>query len=340
MLGGILGIVAKIAKKPVNMITFRIMKKKRKTRRVKKQKYRIRNWKEYNAALVKRGSLTLWFDEEAIAEWSKVEPSDKRGRPLKYSEIAIECMATLKEVYHLPLRATEGLMVSIIELLAINISAPDYSTLSRRKKGLEIVLPSQAKDKAIHLVVDSTGLKVYGEGEWKVRQHGWSKRRTWRKLHIGVDEESGEIKAVVATDRDTVDKKVLPDILNQVSESIAQVSADGAYDYVDAYQEIDKYNARATIPPRRNGRINKRDRRFATRNENIRQIRKVGRANWKKQSQYHRRSLAETAVFRIKTIFGNNLSGRCFETQAVEMFIRCAALNKMTRLGMPDSYVA
>src|SRR5436853_4006766 len=120
------GVVTKIAKKPVNMLILHIMKKRQKPKRTKKQKYRIRNWKEYNTALVKRGSLTLWFDEKAIAEWNKAEPSDKRGRPLKYSEIAIECMATLKEVYHLPLRATEGLMVSIIELLAIKISAPDY----------------------------------------------------------------------------------------------------------------------------------------------------------------------------------------------------------------------
>src|SRR5204863_377467 len=150
---------------------------------------------------------------------------------------------------------TKGLIVSSIELLEIKISAPDYSTLSRRKKGLEIVLPSQRKDKAIHLVVDSTGLKVYGEGEWKVRQHGWSKRRTWRKLHLAVDEATGEIVAAVASEAGVTDDAALPDLLEQVPGEIRQVSADGAYDKRHCYDALAARGAKAVIPPRRDAKI-------------------------------------------------------------------------------------
>lgn len=304
---------------------------------VKKPRYRVRNWKDYNKALVNRGSLTIWFDSQAINRWLNEQRSGKRGRPLRYAAVAIECMLTIKAVYHLPLRSTQGLMRSVMKLLKLDLPVADYSTLSKRSTSLEVSLPRQATGKALHLVVDSTGMKVYGEGEWKVRQHGYSKRRTWRKLHLGVDEASGEVRAVAMTDNETLDRRAMPELIGQVEEPLAQVSADGAYDYKACYQAIAARGARAAIPPRADARVSGRAS-FADRDENIRRITEVGREEWKQECGYHRRSLAETAVMRIKTVFGDKLAARKFGTQSTELKIRCGALNRMTQLGMPESY--
>jgi hypothetical protein len=190
----------------------------------------------------------------------------------------------------------------------------------------------------LHAVFDSTGLKVFGEGEWKVRQHGYQKRRTWRKLHLGIDAQTQEVIAQVATTNNISDKEILPDLLEQIAEPIKQVTADGGYDYASCYEAIAARKARAVIPPRRTGRLNPQDERFRARDKNLREIRKMGRKRWKRRRKYHRRSLVETAIMRVKRIFGERLSGKRFLNQATEMFIRSAALNRMTHLGMPDSY--
>jgi IS5 family transposase len=308
-----------------------------------KAKYRLRNWKNYNESLVKRGSLTIWFSQDVIAAWNNRARSGKRGRPKDYDDTAILTMATLQEVYHLGLRQTEGLLCSIFELLKLDLSVPDFSTLSRRRAGLEVELPSRRRKEPLHLVVDSTGMKVFGEGEWKVRKHGYTYRRTWRRLHVGIDEASGEILASMVTTNDVTDGQVLPELLDQVTAEIEQVSGDGAYDKRNCYGAISKRKARAAIPPRRNAKIwrraNTKEERLP-RDENLRRIRKVGRAAWKKESNYHRRSLAETAIFRLKQIFGGKVSARSFHGQAAQLLVRCAALNRMTHLGMPDSYKA
>lgn len=315
--------------------------------RKKKRAYRPRNWKEYNAALVQRGSLTVWLEPAVLDGWLNGQSSGQRGASWTYSELAITTALTLKAVYRLPLRATQGLLQSVLRLLAVALRVPDYSTLCRRQPTLSVTLPRQAKGQALHLVVDSTGCKIYGEGEWKVRQHGYSKRRTWRKLHLGVDEATGQIVAAVLTTNDVADSAVLPDLLEQVTPPMAQLSGDGGYDQRPCYdtlrqrQDAQGQALRVTIPPRHGARIWQHGNRHAerlARDENLRRIRQVGRAPWKEESGYHRRSLAETTMFRAKTIFGDKLSARGFAAQASEAFIRCAALNKMTGLGMPDSY--
>lgn len=156
----------------------------------KKQQYRIRNWPDYNKALVQRGSLTLWIDERAIETWLNTDCPVRRGRRRTYADAAIFCSLILREVYHLPLRATEGLVSSLLRLLKTGLPVPDYSTLSRRARALDVQLSSAARREPLLLVIDSTGLKLYGEGEWRVRVHGWAKRRTWRKLHISMDASS------------------------------------------------------------------------------------------------------------------------------------------------------
>jgi IS5 family transposase len=313
--------------------------KRKKTKRT----YHLRNWSQYNKALVRRGSLTLWLSDEIISQWRETKQSGKRGAPRIYTDTAILCMATLEEVYHLPLRATQGLMLSVIKLLGIKLAVPDYTTLCRRRRSLEVALPRRKKQEPLHLVVDSTGIKVYGEGEWKVRQHGYTRRRTWRKLHIAVDEATCEFVAVVVSTNSFKDSQLLPDLLAQVDDELSQVSADGAYDSRNCYDVIRERKARAAIPPQKRAHIwqhgnSKAERHI--RDENLRQIRRVGRAAWKRESNYHRRSLAETQVFRVKMIFGERVGARSFEGQAAQLLVRCAALNRMTHLGMPASYKA
>lgn len=311
--------------------------KQKKTKRT----YRLRNWSQYNKALVQRGSLTVWVSEDVLSAWHNTARTGRRGKPADYTDTAILCMATLEEVYRLPLRATQGLTRSIIKLLGVELSVPCYTTLCRRRRSLEVELPRRKKPEPLHLVVDSTGIKVYGEGEWKVRQHGYTKRRTWRKLHLGVDQATHEFVAVVVSTNDFKDSQLLPDLLEQVEEEIQQVSADGAYDSRNCYDALRQREARAAIPPRDGAKIwqhgnTKAERHI--RDENLRAIRRKGRREWKRACGYHRRSLAETQVFRVKMIFGERVSARSFEGQAAQLLVRCATLNRMTHLGMPDSY--
>jgi len=324
-----------------------IFKKHKKT-----QHYHIRNWKEYNAALVARGSLTVWLDEAACAAWLNEQRSGQRGASDTYSDVAIETAWHLKVVYHQTLRGTQGLLRSVLQLLGVDLPVPDYSTLSRRGRRLAVRLAPRQQavldcGQPIHLVVDATGCKIYGEGEWKVRQHGISKRRTWRKLHLGINAATGEVLAAVLSTNDVSEGDVLGDLLEQVEAVIGQVSGDGGYDWASCYETLAQraqqqgHPIKVTIPPRRNARIHQHGNSHApplARDENLRRIRAVGRQPWKRESGYHRRSLAETGMFREKTIFGEKLSSRDFDNQATEAFIRCKALNRMTQLGMPQSY--
>ncbi|NJO49111.1 MAG: IS5 family transposase [Leptolyngbyaceae cyanobacterium RM2_2_4] len=306
-----------------------------------KPQYRIRNWSEYNAGLKQRGSLTFWIEESVLEAWIIEDLSGKPGATKLYSDLAIATMATLKAVYRLAGRQCQGFVESIFELMEIDLPVPDHSTLSRRLGQLSVELPVVPTEGARHVVVDSTGVKVYGEGEWKTRQHGVSKRRTWRKLHLGVDEATGEIVAMVVTTNNVADGEVLEDILEQIEDEIGQVSTDGAYDHRHCYDEIDARGAKAVIPPRKDAKIWQHGNRKGKphqRDENLRSIRKHGRKRWKRDSGYHRRSIAETTMFRFKTIFGGNLSARKFDNQAVELFIKCAALNRMMQIAKPDSY--
>ncbi len=307
----------------------------------KKTAYRIRNWSEYNLALKQRGSLTVWISQDALAHWTTDELTGEPGASPTYTNLAIETMATVQAIYGLAGRQTQGFLQSLFELMTLELTVPDHSTLSRRRRNLSVSLPIKDWSKSRHLVVDSTGVKVFGEGEWKVRQHGISKRRTWLKLHLCVDEATLEVISAVASTNDLSDAEVLSDLLEDVPGEIEQVSADGAYDQRKCYDALNKHDAKAAIPPRKSARIwqhaNSKKERHG-RDENLRQIRKVGRKQWKQASNYHRRSLAETTMFRFKTIFGDRVQTRRIENQFKELLLKTAILNQMTHLGMPDSY--
>jgi IS5 family transposase len=306
----------------------------------KKSTFRIRNWSEYNASLKQRGSLTIWVSSDATANWTTDDLTGEPGASPTYTDLAIETMATVQAIFRLPGRQTQGFFQSLFELMKLDLPVPDHSTLSRRRRNLEITLPVRNLSKSVHLVIDSTGVKVYGEGEWKVRQHGIGKRRTWRKLHFCSDEATLEIVSVVASTNDVSDAEALPDLLDDIPVEIEQVSADGAYDQRKCYDTLNKHKAKAAIPPRKGAKIwqhanSKADRH--SRDENLRRIRKIGRKEWKRESNYHRRSLAETQVFRFKTIFGDRLQTRQIDNQFNELMLKSAILNRMTHLGMPDS---
>jgi hypothetical protein len=313
------------------------------SQRQNKRQYRLRNWKEYNRALRQRGNLNFWVDTETIKRWLHPQKTGKRGASAYYTDTAILCCLTLQVLFRLPLRATEGLVTSIFAMMGVDLPVPHYTILCRRRKTIEVRLPRFHRGEPMHVVVDSTGLKVYGEGEWKVRQHGWCKRRTWRKMHLAVDEATQEIVAVVFSTNGVADCQALPHLLKQIPEEITQLSGDGGYDTRECYEQAEARGARATIPPRKNAHIWQHGNSSEPplpRDENLRRIREVGRKQWKEESGYHRRSLAETAMYRQKTILGGELSAREIEGQQRELFIRCAILNRMTALGMPDSYAA
>lgn len=305
-----------------------------------KPQYRIRNWSQYDAALKQRGSLTFWLSEEVIEQWLNHEKTGRKGASNTYSDLAIQLMATLQILFNLPGRQTEGFLESIFALMGIEMPVPDHSTLSRRLGKLNIAIPVLPVSEGLHIVVDSTGVKVYGEGEWKTRQHGVGKRRTWRKLHIGVNEATGEIVSAVVTTNNVSDNEVFEDLLDGVSGTVEQVSGDGAYDKRNCYDAIGRRGIKATIPPRKDALIWDENTLQTPhpRNENLRRIEQVGRKQWKQESGYHRRSLAETTMFRLKTIFGATLRRREFDNQAVELFLKCAALNRMIQHGKPESF--
>jgi hypothetical protein len=306
-----------------------------------KATYRIRNWTEYDTSLRRRGSLTFWISTDLLEHWTTKEKTGGRGASPTYTDAAIETLAVLKYLFRQASRQAEGLLASIFEMMRISLPVPDHTTLSRRLSRLEVRLPIKPKQEARHMVADSTGVKVYGEGEWKVRQHGVSKRRTWRKLHLLVDEATLEVIVAGGSTNSVSDGEMLPEMLAAVRGEVCQVSADGIYDQRKCYDAIKRVKARAAIPPRRGARIwqhgnTKADR--LVRDENLRAIRQKGRAGWKQECGYHRRSLAETAVFRYKMTSGDKLHSRKVENQFTEMFIKCAALNKMVHLGRPRSY--
>jgi Transposase DDE domain len=311
----------------------------------KKTQYRVRNWAEYDQALVQRGALTVWVAEDLAATWRYTGPKRQGAQP-DYSDGAILMVLTLKELLHLTNRQAEGFVRSLFSLLHLDLAVPDHTTLSRRGGTLRgtLAAPTPAAPAgALTLVFDSTGLKVYGEGEWKVRAHGYSKRRTWRKLHLALNPTTGHIEAAELTENGVTDAEAIGPLLAQLPTPIATVAADGAYDKRPVYDQLTIHSPAAIllIPPRQDARIWQHGNTEAPplpRDENLRAIRKQGRRAWKEQSGYHVRSLAETAMFRLKNQFGDKLSARSLATQATQVMCRCQILNRMTTLGRPQSY--
>ena len=298
--------------------------------------YRTTNWRAYNAALKQRGSLRIWFDPEM--EWLAA-PSGRRGRPSTFSDAAIQTCLMLKALFGLPLRQTTGLVASLLKLAKLDWPVPDFSTLCRRQNDLTVTIPCRPSTGALHLLIDSTGIKAMGEGEWSRRKHGASRPRQWVKVHLGIDAETLEVRAIEVTGSRVGDGPVLPKLLEQIppEEPIETVTADGAYDTRACHAAIAARQATAVIPTRRNGRPWKETTPGAqARNDILRASRRFGRAIWRTWSGYHRRSLIE-AKMRCLKLLGERLSARTPNRQTAEPQIRAALLNRFTQLGTPET---
>jgi hypothetical protein len=306
---------------------------------IPRQRYRVTNWAEYDAALRQRGSLTIWFTEDAIAAWN-AEPRTTRGGQSRYSVLAIKTALTLRAVFRLALRQTEGLFGSILRLLGIDLTIPDHSTLSRRAETLEVRIPCRSSRGPVHLLVDSTGLQLCGAGEWLVEKHGKRRRRSWRKLHIGVDADTGQILAAELTNCDVDDGSQVEPLLGQITDPLASFIGDGAYDQTCIYDTIAKRDpdAEVIIPPRSTAVPSEMAESAPTqRDRHLQSIAKHGRMGWQKRSGYTRRALVEAAISRLKRVIGNGLRSRTEHRRATEVAIAVHALNRMLELGRPKS---
>jgi hypothetical protein len=309
---------------------------------IPRQKRKVTNWKEYDASLRQRGSLTVWFSDEAIAGW-QATPRTTRGGQAWYSPLAILTALTLRAVFRLALRQTEGLIGSIIHLLGVNLAVPDHSTLSRRAETLDVPKPrpsSGAETGSMHLLVDSTGLKLCGAGEWLVEKHGTKTRRSWRKLHIGMDADTGEIVAAELTTNDVDDASRVGSLLDQVEGPLASFTGDGAYDQDSVYRAvIDRDPAAAVIvPPRSTAAPSETAATKPTqRDRHLQCIAEKGRIGWQKASGYNKRSRVETAIGRYKQVIGDGLRFRKDERRQTEVAVAAYVLNRMSGLGRPIS---
>ena len=300
-----------------------------------KATYRTHNWKEYNQALINRGSLTFWIDEEAINAWNCSIHHGRRGRGFQYSDTAITTALMVKSIFRLSLRSLQGFMDSVFSLMNVPLKCPNYSSISKRAKTVDISIKMPVRGEIRHLAIDSTGLKVFGEGEWHMKKHGKDKRRVWRKLHIAVDADTHQIVAAELSLSNVADSEVLPELLKQTHRKIKAISGDGAYDSRRCYQAIMSKKANALIPPRTGAAYweDGHPRNHAVANQRIHGCNQ----HWKSISGYHSRSISETGMFRYKKLINPSLSMRDYDAQVAESYAGVRALNKLTRLGMPET---
>ena len=315
----------------------------RKGYKVPKQKHRVRNWKEYNIALANRGRIDIWMHDEAINNWYEEDIENSGdGAPRKYTDFAIMMCHEIRLVYKQPLRQITGFINSLFEMAGLEIRCPDFSTLSKRLQTLKIKSPRYTKKNVpksdVHsLSIDSTGLKRFGRDEWHQEKHKVSAKRSWRKLHVAVD-QSHYIHNSLLTDRFESDTGSLPDLLDGINGEFNHVSMDGAYDSFDVYEQIlNKFgDVEIAIPPDKNAVICETN--HMVRNHNIEHIKSHGRMDWQRKSGYGRRNNSELAIQRYKRIIGRSIHSRDFKNQKIESIIGASVLNKMTSLGMPESY--
>jgi hypothetical protein len=299
----------------------------------------VTNWSEYDAALRQRGSLTIWFSEEAIAGW-QAEPRTTPGGQPSYSDLAITTALTLRAVFRLALRQTEGLIGSLLQLLGLDLAVPDHSTLSRRAETLQVPRPrSGSGSEPLHLLVDSTGLRLCGPGEWLVEKHGSKARRSWRKLHLGVDADTGRIVASALTDKAVDDGSQVGPLLDQIDSPVASFTADGAFDRDDVYNEVAaRHPEAAVVVPPRSGAVPSDTAETAPtqRDRHLEVIAARGRMGWQKVSGYNWRALIEADIGRFKRVIGDTLRSHTDGRQGTEMAIAVRALNRMLELGRPE----
>jgi Transposase DDE domain/Bacterial lipid A biosynthesis acyltransferase len=305
---------------------------------IPKQRHRVTNLAAYDLALRQRGNLTVWFTEAAIAAW-KAEPRATRGGQPRYSALAITTALTLRAVFRLALRQTEGLIASILRLLGLDLgAAPDHSTMSRRGETLPVSRPRPGSE-PVHLLVDSTGLKLCGPGEWLVDKHATRTRRSWRKLHIGVDADTGQIIAVDLTSKDVDDGSQAGPSLEQIAGPVASFTGNGAYDRDDVYREVcQRHPDAAVIVPPRSSAVPSATAETAPtkRDRHLQLIAERGRMGWQRASGYNWRALVEADIGRYKRVIGDALRSRTEGRQTTEVARRGTHLGLLADQKLND----
>jgi hypothetical protein len=317
--------------------------------RIPKMKFRVTNWAEYESGLRERGSVTFWLSNDALAAWHAPKRNTRGGQP-RYSDLAIEASLKSGLVFDLPLRQIEGFLLSIFNLMNVKLPIPDHTTLSRRSGKLRPCKKNKPDenslsekktdaDKPLHVVIDSTGLKIYGAGQWLEHKHGARPRREWRKLHLAIDADTGEIITEVLTVQDESDTSQLKTLLGNIDGNITQFTADGAYDGRPTYDIVLGHSpdARILIPPRSNSNEKDDHDRSSQRDAHITAITQDGRIAWQTRTGYGKRSLVETAIGRYKSLIGNRLRARKFANQQTEATLACEVLNRMLSCARPKS---
>ena len=308
-------------------------------RHIPRQKHRVLNSAAYDAALRQRGSLTVWFTDAAIEDWRAAPRTTPGGQPW-YSPLAILTALTLKAVFRLALRQTEGLIGSVVGMLGLELRVPDHSTLSRRAKTLVVPRPRPHRSgKPLHLLVDSTGLRLCGAGEWLLEKHGTKTRRAWRKLHIGLAAYTGQIVAATLTRKEVDDGAEVGPLLDQVAGPVASFVADGGYDQNSTYDEVLQRHPEAAlvVPPRTTAVPGDTAETAPTqRDRHLQHIAEHGRMAWQRASGYTARARAEAAIGRLKQVIGDALRLRTDDRRATKVDVAVHALNRMTELGRPN----
>jgi len=309
-----------------------------------KDKYKIRDWSAYNKGLEDRGNINIWIPEDMVKQWQYEYGKDevkKRGGEYVYSDLAIIFCLTIRYVYKLPYRGNRGYIRSLFALLKLSLAIPSVSQLCKRSKKLSFDSMVSKKKKITDIAIDSTGLKVYGEGEWKVRKHGAGKHRSWMKLHVAIDIETQEIIGMELTSNSVDDATCAKSIIESIESterSILSIRGDGAYDKKKVRKMAYKKNIKQIIPPQRNAVLDRGGKVWMQeRDEAIMRLKEIDRKDWKVEAGYHKRSLAETVMFRYKTIHGGQLKSRNIENQKTEVKIKCKILNILINLAKPDS---
>ncbi len=322
------------------IVPFKLNQSRR--RHIPRARRRVTNWPAYDASLRQRGSLTVWFTDEAIAAWA-AEARTTRGEQSRYSPLAILTALTLRAVFRLAYRQAEGLIGSIIGLLGLSLCVPDHTTLSRRAATLEVPRSRNAGARAggepLHLLVDSTGLKLCGKGEWLLEKHGTVTRRSWRMLHLGVDAGTGRIVASTLTSKDVDDASQVDPLLDQVAGSVASFIADGAYDQDRVYAVVAERHPEAAVvaPPRANAVPSDTAESAPTqRDGHLQHIARHGRMKWQSASGYSRQARVEATMNRWKQVIGDELRAHTDEHRATEVAVAIHALNRMLDFGRPN----
>ncbi|WP_227661587.1 IS5 family transposase [Klebsiella pneumoniae] len=304
-------------------------------RSVAKQKFKITNWPTYNKALINRGSITFWLDDEAIQAWYESATPSSRGRPQRYSDLAITTVLVIKRVFRLTLRAAQGFIDSIFTLMNVPLRCPDYTSVSKRAKSVNVSFKTPTRGEIAHLVIDSTGLKVFGKGEWKVKKHGQERRRIWRKLHLAVDSNTHEIICADLSLNNVTDSEAFRVLSGRLTEKSGQHRQTALTTPGSVTMNCGVRKSAPLSRPERCGLLASE---YADRNRAVANQRLTGsNARWKWTTDYNRRSIAETAMYRVKQLFGGSLTLRDYDGQVAEAMALVRALNKMTKAGMPES---